>query len=414
MKNSRLSATLAWGMAGLGVALSGVGIVFAYQFRSLTLADVYFTWQARVIELSSVFFNLLIGGLIVTRRPENRSGWALLGSMFAVSLQTFVESLGIYGYGIAHWPDPVVVVLSALAGIAWFTWISLIALLLLWFPSGDYVSRRWRITGWVVAAGPVVGIVGAMIRPGPMTMATPVQNPLGVEGLGLLPDILLNGGAFAVFGMILLGVLSILIRFRRSVGEARQQIKWIAFGAAIFGIVLVSDFFVSLPGLWEAVKETLAFAVVPLSIGLAMLRYRLYDIDLIIRRTLVYSALTALLALTYFGLVIVLQGAVTSVGGVHAEWITVVSTLAVAALFAPLRGRVQAFIDRRFYRPKYNAAQALAEFAALARDETDLAALTQHLIRIVQATMQPEHATVWLARPPADAARPQEDRRPAP
>jgi hypothetical protein len=292
----------------------------------------------------------------------------------------------------------VVVVLSALAGIAWFTWISLIALLLLWFPNGDYVSRRWRITGWVVVAGPVVGTVGAMLKPGPMTMVAPVQNPLGVEGLGLLPDVLLNAGALAVFGMILLGVVSILIRFRRSAGEARQQIKWIAFGATIFGVFLVSDFFITLPGLWESLKEALAFAVVPLTIGLAILRYRLYDIDILIRRTLQYSLLSGLLALAYFGLVIVLQAIFSALTGrAQSPLITVLSTLALAALFFPLRRRVQDFIDRRFYRQKYDAQKVLADFAATCRDETDLEKLTARLVEVVQQTMQPESVSVLLS-----------------
>lgn len=230
--------------------------------------------------------------------------------------------------------------------------------------------------------------------------------------------------------------------FRVSGPVERQQIKWVLLGisasfvtaiyysavTALYPITQPSParvllLLVNLP-LYLAGYGFFAFAIL-----VAMLRYRLWDIDLIIRRTLVYSALTALLALTYFGLVIILQNAVTAlpapaapyggaaqVGGARSEWVTVASTLAVAALFAPLRGRIQAFIDQRFYRQKYDAAQTLAAFAAVARDETDLNALTQHLIRIVQATMQPEHAAVWLAPRPADAGSPSttspEDRRP--
>ncbi len=152
---------------------------------------------------------------------------------------------------------------------------------------------------------------------------------------------------------------------------------------------------------WLSALASLGFPVMVLSLAMAILRYRLFDIDLIIRRTLIYSALTALLALTYFGLVIVLQGAVTALGGARAEWVTVASTLAVAALVAPLRGRIQAFIDRRFYRSKYNAAQTLAEFAAAARDETDLGALTERLAGTVQSALQPETTSVWLKPPGA-------------
>jgi len=150
-----------------------------------------------------------------------------------------------------------------------------------------------------------------------------------------------------------------------------------------------------------------------LGVGVALLRHQLYDIEVIIRRTLVYSALTALLALTYFGLVIVLQGVVAALGSARPEWITVASTLAAAALVAPLRGRVQAFIDRRFYRRKYNAAQTLADFAAAARDETDLDALTGRLTGVVQETMEPEGVSVWLRQTAYDRPQMTDDDRPS-
>jgi hypothetical protein len=199
--------------------------------------------------------------------------------------------------------------------------------------------------------------------------------------------------------------LAQIYRYRRvSSAAQRQQTKWLVFGFGLLVLLLFPTALIPV-GLGLGTEtlysilipiQTLTLSIIPVALAIAILRYRLWDIDLIIRRTLIYSALTALLALTYFGLVIVLQGAATALGGARAEWVTVASTLAVAALVAPLRRRVQAFIDRRFYRSKYNAAQTLVDFAALARDETDLNALTARLVRVVQETLEPESASVWL------------------
>jgi hypothetical protein len=393
------SAKLAWSIVGLGVILSGVGIFFAFQYRSILIADTYVTWQSRIIQLIPVFFTFLVGGMIVARLPDNRAGWAMLGSIFANTIQTFVESLGIYGYQVGHWPPPLVILLSFLAGVAWITAFALMALLFLWFPNGDYLSRRWRITGQITTAALVLGIASAIVRPGSLPMGAPLENPFGIASLGVFPDYLLNMSALAIFGMILLGVLSILIRYQKSTGVARQQIKWIFYGTFVFGIFLVSDFFIELPGLWESVKESLASAFLPLTVGIAILRYRLYDIDVIIRRTLQYALLTGLLALTYFGGIVILQGILSPLtGSSNSPIVTVITTLGIAALFTPLRNRVQAFIDRRFFRKKYNAEQTLANFAAIARDEVDMEKLAAALLGVVDETMQPEKVSLWISK----------------
>ncbi len=396
-QKSGKSALFAWSISGIGVLSSFAGIIFAYQYRAITVVDTYVTWQSRLIGLIPLVLGLLIGGLIAARQPKNRAGWALLAGMFASSFQTLVESLGIYGYRLGHWPDGLIVLLSFFAGVAWTSTFAMVSLLLLWFPNGDYLTRRWRITGWITSVAMVLGIAGASVMAGPLAMVAPLDNPFGIPGLGRLPELILVWSAFTIFGMALLGVLSIIIRYRRSSEIARQQIKWFGLGATLFGIILASDLFFELPGLWESVKESLGLAFLPLTIGISILRFRLYDIDLIIRRTLQYTLLTGLLALAYFGGVVVLQGLLEPLtGSGQTPLVTVVTTLIVAALFSPLRARTQAFIDRRFFRQKYNAEQMLDAFARIARDEVDLDNLAGALLGVVEGTVQPRGVELWL------------------
>ena len=196
--------------------------------------------------------------------------------------------------------------------------------------------------------------------------------------------------------------LSVFLRLRRAVEVERQQLKWFAYAAAIFAVstlLNVSTLAVDAP-LWVERAELAIFSVagttVPIAIGIAILRYRLYDIDLIINRTLVYGSLTAMLILVYVGGVVSLQYAFRALTGQGSQLAIVASTLAIAALFNPLRGRIQAFVDRRFYRRKYDAAKTLEAFSAKLRDETDLEALNDDLAGVVAETRPPAHVSVWL------------------
>jgi hypothetical protein len=214
---------------------------------------------------------------------------------------------------------------------------------------------------------------------------------------------------------ILASVVSLILRYRRSRGDERQQIKWIAFAASFVGLGFVSAMvsgliaFVFAPETWEGTADSaplwfdllfsvvlLSFGGVPAAVGVAVLRYRLYDVDLIINRTLVYGSLTATLAVLYFGSVVSLQAALRVLTGQESTLAIVASTLAIAALFSPLRRQVQGFVDRRFYRRKYDAAKTLAAFNARLRDETDLDALSNDLVGVARGTVQPEHVSLWL------------------
>ena len=261
-----------------------------------------------------------------------------------------------------------------------FVWLYL-------FPDGTAVPRRLR---WVI--GPLVAVFTLLfvvsVIPGMLTALHASAD--------LIP-------ALDRFGSVLIVPLFFLIlgaqiyRYLRVSGRVeRDQTKWFLFGLIVaVAFPLVAGLFVTLP----AEVEVIAFMAIPLGIGVGVLRYRLWDIDVIIRKTLVYTALTVLLALVYFGSVVLLQRLVGALTGVsQSPLAVVVSTLAIAALFTPLRRRIQDVIDRRFYRKKYDSQQVLAQFARTARDETDLDALTRELGRVVQETWQPEGVSVWLRK----------------
>jgi hypothetical protein len=251
------------------------------------------------------------------------------------------------------------------------------------------------------------------LAPGPLENQGGVRNPFGLEEFPWLAD-----AALVMLPLlplcILASAVSLVLRYRRSGGEVRQQIKWIAFVASFAGLVyliaMVSQLFLApvmvgeggrlppLPLWFELLTSVavLGFAGVPVAIGFAILKYRLYDIDLLINRTLVYSALTATLVGVYVGSIVVLQGLLRALTGQESQLAIVASTLAVAALFNPLRRRIQGFIDRRFYRRKYDGRKSLEAFSAKLRDETDLDALRDDLVGVVKETIQPAHVSLWL------------------
>jgi hypothetical protein len=268
------------------------------------------------------------------------------------------------------------------------------------FPDGRFLSARWRPVGWLAATVAPLTCVAFAFLPGPIVNLPFVQNPLALESLqeALLPVV--------GFGMVTLTVcagaaaISMALRLRRARGVERQQLKWFVSAAALLalavplGISGVQAFGIKL-GEYLLIA---AIATIPVATGIAVLRYRLYDIDLIIRRTLIYGALTAGLGLVYWGSVVVLQQLLRPVTQ-GSDLAIVGSTLAVAALFQPARQRIQALVDQRFYRRKYNKARALEAFSAHLREEVDLESLSAELLAVVGRTMQPERLSLWL-RPP--------------
>jgi hypothetical protein len=291
-------------------------------------------------------------------------------------------------------------------------WVPMIGLmgtyLILLFPHGQLPSPRWRPWAWLCAVAIVLPFVGILIAPGSYADSgyPNVENPLGIEALG--PVI---GPLFIVIALIPISILgcavALIQRFLRSHGQDRLQLKWLAAGAGTAAILYL---FVMVPSLayqsawgnsqptWLGILQGVAiysFVLIPIAIGIAILRHRLYDIDLIINRTLVYGALTAGLTAAYLLTVTILQGVFRPFAE-RSDLTVAGSTLLVAALFRPGRARVQAFIDRRFYRRKYDAGQTLERFSARLRDEIDLEALSKELVSLVGDVMQPMHVSLWL------------------
>jgi hypothetical protein len=277
--------------------------------------------------------------------------------------------------------------------------LGLLPFFLLLFPTGRLPSRRWRPVAVFAVMVYVVLPVGYAVLPGPLITFPSVENPLGHEGAAgeIVPGVG-QVSAWMLFVLSsLVSLVSLVLRFRRSRREERQQIKWVAYAAALIAAyLLVDSIFGEALDPISPILSAIFFGSLWVAIGVAILKYRLYNIDLLINRTLVYGALTAILAAVYFGGIVVLQRLFVVLTGGKSTLAVVASTLVIAALFNPLRRRIQSFIDRRFYRRKYDVTKTLETFSAKLREETDLDALSDDLVGVVRETMQPAHVSLWL------------------
>ena len=294
---------------------------------------------------------------------------------------------------------------EALAWVSSWLWVSHIGLFLflaLLFPDGGPPSSRWRPFAWAVGAVIVVGTVAVAVWPETAAGFDLTDHPLGVE---VATDVV-NPVEVIVYTLALVAMSSLVVRLRRSKGVERQQVKWFAYAVVVLAISAILAYVVSETmgirwlGWISSVLVIVGVVGLPVAVGIAILRYRLYNIDIIINRTLVYGTLSAILVSLYVGSIVVSQGILRALTGQGSQLAVVASTLAVAALFNPLRHRIQSFIDRRFYRRKYDARRTLEAFSAKLRNETDLDALSNALVDVVSETMQPAHVSLWL-RPEA-------------
>jgi hypothetical protein len=415
----RACAWLAWSLAGISVAMFVVSVALYVLARVAQAEAPSSSVASRTVIDQLVSVPILafpiVGALIASRRPHNPIGWICLADGF---LWMFLAIIDLYGvYGLARPGSvPFPVVIYALGQWLWVPTVGLLAIYLaLLFPDGRLPSRRWRPLAWLSGVVIVLVSVTQGLVPGPLPELGGVRNPFGLEGHPRLAD-----ATNAILVLFLLSILasavSLILRYRRSRGEVRQQIKWIAFAALSLGFGFVTAMvsgiivFFFAPESWGTANTPpfwfellfslvlLSFGGVPIAVGFAVLRYRLYNIDLLINRTLVYGALTATLALIYFGGVTATQAIFQTLTGQEQQpqLAIVASTLVIAALFSPLRRRIQVFIDRRFYRRKYDARKTLETFSAKLRDETDLDALSAELVGVVRGTMQPAHISLWL------------------
>lgn len=360
-----------------------------------------------IVALSLAILFATVGGLILRRYPRNAVGWIFvaLGLLYSVGM-----ALGDYVW-LSHSRDAGWPLTTAAAYLVDVTFQSpasfgLFVFFFLLFPDGRLPSYRWR---WLAYLG-LASIAGLWINGAfraDLLVPIPIQNPLGVEAMDPIREAL-DMGSFGGLVVSLVGsVTSLIVRLRRSRGEERLQIKWFLTAAAVLTTTIaLAPFTFFRPGvpqwMW-AVALLGSLSLIPIAAGVAILKYRLYEIDVIINRALVYGALTGILAVTYLGCVVVLQALLEPITR-ESDLAVAASTLAVAALFQPLRRRVQAFIDQSFYRRRYDAASTLEAFSARLRDEVDLASLADEVMALVGMTMQPAHASIWL-RPAEERAR---------
>jgi hypothetical protein len=381
---SHRAAWLAWSVCGLTVVLIACTVALAFLNRSEVRA---------VIFPLGVTLCAVVGGLVASRRPANPVGWFFLGIGGCMAITIVAAEYATYGLPGAQ----------AMAWLQSWLWVPGVMLLLcflpLYFPNGRLVSRRWR---WVVRLALFSCVTGAALfalSPGEIPVMG-VDNPLGIEALRPVSDLLEPVHLALYFFLWFASAASLVVRFRRSGSLERQQIKWLAFAALAVPVWFLSNgpIEAAVPNLFQVVDALIFSALIPVAAGVAILRYRLYDIDVVINRTLVYGSLTAMLVALYWGGVATIQVIFRALTGQEQQpqLAIVVSTLVIAALFNPLRRRIQGFIDRRFYRRKYDARKILEGFSTKLRNETDLDALNAELVRAVRETMQPSHVSLWL------------------
>jgi hypothetical protein len=399
--SARAATRLAWPLWATAITLVAGGLLLAWANR--LEAPLYEFW---IVALISPTFATL-GALIVSRRPGNVIGWIFLACGVVGGVQMFSGQYATVAL-LSERPSrlPGGAVAGWLSTLVQHSLVTTIVLLVLLFPTGRLLSPRWRPFALFAGTAIVVWVVSSALRPGPLEHFAPTRNPFGVEDAAAVVDLLEAIGGWVGLACVVATILSLILRFYRSRGDERQQLKWFVY-AATLGFLAIG-----LAGETPIIGE-LVWLVAPLSLpvaaGIAILKYRLYDIDRIINRTLVYAALTAVLALVYVGGVISLQYGFRILTGGESQLAVVASTLAIAALFSPLRRRVQAFVDRRFYRRKYDSAKTLEAFSTKLRAETDLDSLSGDLLGVVHETMRPEHASLWLrpatGREPGKAER---------
>jgi hypothetical protein len=399
----RTAAWLAWSLYGLVICISiiwsGVGLLRQDgSTNALSIAG-----EALISGAAPMVF-AIVAALIVSRQPRNALGWVLMVpvGVYVVSgpIASYIESLGPSS------AEPTLLILL----MAWFSswnWLLLIFPLVyipLLFPNGRPPTPRWRWVSVAAIAWATLFVLLATLSQQIHTNTAPdivFDNPIGVLGIDTVERLV---GVWIV-GLLALAVacaVALFVRYRRANETEREQIKWLLYACALFLVVYVGGFVSGLGGtasvggyIWE-VFFGLSVIALPGAIGIAILRYRLYDIDLVINRTLVYGPLTATLVALYFGGIVLLQRLFVLLTGQKSTLAIVASTLLIAALFNPLRTRLQSFIDRRFFRSKYDARKTLETFSAKLRDETDLEALNDDLVGVVSETMQPAYVSLWL------------------
>ena len=350
------------------------------------------------------------GIVIATRQPANLIGWILLA--IGAGWALLAGATGYADYGIRLHPGslPGADIAAALTLTVWAPPVGLTGtFLLLLFPDGHLPGPRWRWVAYVGAASTVTCAITALLDPGLLdgSVYQNTQNPMGVEGLSGVVAVL-DYAVVVLAATMVASAASLVVRFRRAGQVEREQVKWLAAAAGVSAVIYFVDLCLGViagPGpepAWRLMIDNvfvLSLGLIPAAIGIAVLRYRLYEIDVIIRRTLVYAALVSVLALLYLAGVFGIQTAVRSVSGQSGTLAVTVSTLLVAAAFQPLRARIRRAVDHRFYRSRYDAARTLEEFSGRLREQVDIETVSGEVVGVVRQTLQPAHVSLWLRSP---------------
>ena len=393
----RSASRLAWLLYVLALVLVGLAVgLWLVVHRPVPGAVGYGYWREGMV---TTLAYATVGALITTRRPAHPVGWLFLGAGLGGAAQLATGEFAA-AFLAASGPSVAVAVAAWVSSLFQLVVVGLLVCLLLVFPTGRPPSRRWWMLVWVVAAGVVLFSVGAGLAPARYEEFPGVENPFGITSLeAVLGWIDGVGGVLFVAGF--LGALaSLVVRFTRSRGLERQQLKWFVYAAGLGVAVLVLP--IPLP---DFLEWTLAPVGLSVAVAVAVLRYRLYDIDRLINRTLVYGLLTAILGLGYAAgsLVFIL---VTGVGSGPPSWLVAAVTLAAAAVFRPARHRIQAAVDRRFNRRRYHAATTIQAFTTRLRDQIELDTLATELLAVVDQTMEPTRVSLWLRPSPHGSSGP--------
>ena len=433
----RTAAWLAWSLCAVCVGLIGLALLLDFLTGEVIPAGTPGERPGPTFAVLTGVLSLAfptVGALIASRLPTNPIGWIFCGMGVLYGAGRFTSAYADYAL-VENFAFPGGEYVAWFSSLEWFAGPTLGVFLILLFPDGQLMSRRWKMVAWGAIFGVALAVLGTAFMPEYLILTHPyVDNPFGIVGVigGFTTYDLFGASRF--IGMTLLltsslaALLSPILRLHRTRGIERQQLKWFLFAAVPLTVFLslieldglignfTYDFLLRtvwlLPS-WQ-VTSTVQFVAVfsllstPVFTYIAILKYRLYDIDVVINRTLVYGALTATLVLVYVGSVAGLQRLLSPVVGEGNQLAVVASTLAIAALFNPLRRGVQAFVDRRFYRRKYDAAKTLEAFNARLREETELETLSGNVVGVVRETMQPEHVSVWLRPDTASKGQPTE------
>ncbi len=395
--STRKAAWLTWCLCAMSWALIALSILFLALNWSAPLPE---SWGFRGFMgiLAAMFTNM--GTVISFRRPEHRIGWLFLSIGLVAALQFAASEYGIYAGLVRPGALPAATLMAWAASWVWVLMLGLFLLMCLLFPDGHLPSPRWRLVvgfgcTWVAAYA-----LALMLAAGPLTGFGFINNPFGLQQTGLslvqLRIWIYPSGLL----VICLCVGSLFVRLRRATGEQRQQLKWFVYVVTLAGLALMfantnlvlADSDVK-PFQYLAILGIMA---VPLTVGLSILRYHLFEIDRVINRTIVYGVLSVVLGAIYVGSVVLLRTLFRALTGEQPEFVTVLSTLVIAALFVPLRRRIQSAIDQQFNRKHYNAAKTLETFSIAIRDEVDMARLREDLLAVVSETMQPTQVSLWL------------------